>query len=92
MHRCKNKIFGFEARGWKCPKCGEGIMLGEDAQKAFVFNQLKEGIPVKIGKLGNSYIIRIPKRVYDAFGMKNKEVSIFFQIKKDGSKVMTLEF
>lgn len=92
MYRYKTKIAGFEVRGWKCKKCGEGIILGEDAQKAFVFNQLKKGIPVKLGTLGNSYIIRIPKRVYDALEMKNKEIYINFNIKKNGKKEMVLEF
>lgn len=92
MLRNKTEICGFEVRGWKCKKCGESILLGADAQRVMVFNQLKKGIPVKLGTLGNSYIIRIPKRVYDALEMKNKEICINFNIKKNGKKEMVLEF
>ena len=83
VHRCtkceenmKKKIFmveGVEIRGWECSKCKEAVLHPEDAQKMFVFNKLKKGLSVKVGELGKSLIVRIPK-----------EVAEFYSISKGG--------
>lgn len=73
----KKKLFtlaGVRVRGWECPKCGESILHPEDTQYALVLNKLKRGIPVKVGELGNSLILRIPKEVAD-----------FYKIRKGGN-------
>ena len=83
VHRCakceenmKKKIFkieGVEVRGWECSRCKEAVLHPEDAQKMFVFNKLKKGLYVKVGGLGESLIVRIPK-----------EVAKFYNITKGG--------
>ncbi len=83
VHRCtkcvetmKKKIFmieGVEVRGWECSRCKETVLHSEDAQKMFVFNKLKKGLSVKVGGLGKSLIVRIPK-----------EVAEFYNISKGG--------
>ncbi len=69
-------VGGFTVRGWECPRCQESVLHTEDAQKMLVFNKLKQGLPVKVGELGNSLIFRVPK-----------EVAKFYHIEK-GEEVM----
>ncbi len=86
-HRCINcnsqmkKDFmpmeGMKVRIWKCIKCKETVLHPEDAQKMLVFNKIKHGIPVKIGTLGESLIMRFPK-----------EVAEFYKISKGGEVVI----
>lgn len=71
MRQTKLKLEGFQIRAWKCGKCGETLLNPEDAQKMLVFNKLKKGLPVKVGSLGRSLILRIPK-----------EVAVFYNISK----------
>lgn len=73
---------GFRVRGWKCPKCREEIYLGEDINKVLVYNKLKKGIPVKIGSLGSSLVMRIPKEISSAFGIK-KGKEVILRLKDD---------
>ncbi|MFC1752555.1 AbrB/MazE/SpoVT family DNA-binding domain-containing protein [Thermoproteota archaeon] len=63
-------IMGFKVRGWKCPKCGEEYYEGDDINKVLVYNKLKKGIPVKVGALGNSLVMRLPKEVSSVFDIK----------------------
>lgn len=68
-------IIGFKVRGWKCPKCKEEYYEGDDINKVLVYNKLKKGIPVKVGVLGSSLVMRIPKEVSETFNIKKgKEV------------------
>jgi len=69
---------GFKLRGWNCPTCDETVIHPTDAQKFLVYNQLKQGIKVRVGELGNSLIMRFPK-----------EAAAFCQIKK--GKIVTLK-
>ena len=69
----KRRVFtfgGFKVRGWHCEKCGESILHPEDTQYVLVLNKLKRGIPVKIGELGNSLILRIPKEIADFYKIR----------------------
>ena len=80
MRKKTFKMTGFDVRGWECPKCGEVLYMGDDLNKVLVENKLKRGIPVKVGILGNSFVMRIPKEVSSAFDIrKGKEV--IFRIK-----------
>lgn len=56
-----------KVRGWECPKCKETVLHPEDAQKMFIFNKLKGGLQIKVGELGNSLIIRIPKEAAEFY-------------------------
>lgn len=89
-HRCANcdsqmkkdfmSMEGMKVRAWKCPKCKEIVLHPEDAQKMLVFNKIKRGIPVKVGELGESLIIRFPK-----------EVAEFYKISKGCEVVLKAE-
>ena len=63
-------IMGFKVGGWKCPKCREEYYEGDDINKVFVYNKLKKGIPVKVGALGNSLVMRLPKEVSSVLEIK----------------------
>lgn len=79
-HRCNTRmkrktmqIEGFKVRSWGCAKCGETVLHPEDAQKMLIFNKLKRGLLVKIGKLGSSLIIRFPKEFIDFYNINKGE-------------------
>ncbi|HLC77344.1 MAG TPA: hypothetical protein VJH04_04030 [archaeon] len=80
MKREKMPMEGLEVRAWKCVKCKEIVLHPEDAQKMLVLNKMKHGIPVKIGELGESLIIRFPK-----------EVAEFYKISKGGEVILKAE-
>lgn len=70
-------IDGFKMRAWKCDKCGEEYLDSEDAEKALIINKFKRGTKVKVGTLGESIIVRIPKELAQAVGLtKGAEVEI----------------
>ena len=86
-HRCTNcnstmkkefiSMEGMKVRAWKCIKCDEIVLHPGDAQKMLVFNKIKHGIPVKIGALGESLIMRFPKEVAEFYKIsKGEEVVI----------------
>lgn len=58
------KIDGYGVRAWKCPKCKEEYLDSGDAEFLLIMKKLqKKGITAKIGVLGNSFIVRIPKEI-----------------------------
>ena len=71
------QIEGMKVRMWKCVKCSETDLHPEDAQKMLVFNKIRHGIPIKVGELGESLIIRFPK-----------EVAEFYKISKGGEVIL----
>lgn len=87
----KKKTFaldGIKVRGWECPKCDESVLHPHDAQRVFVLNKLKRGIPVKVGELGNSLIMRIPKEIAEFYNLSKGEAVMF---KAEGPKTMEIE-
>lgn len=75
MRKKAFKMMGFDVRGWECGRCKENIYIGDDLNKVLVYNKLKNGIPVKIGTLGSSLVMRIPKEVSEVLGIqKGKEI------------------
>ena len=98
VHRCtkceenmKKKIFmveGVEVRGWECSICKGTVLHPEDAQKMFVFNKLKKGLSIKVGGLGKSLIVRIPKEVAEFYNIsKGEEI----KLKADSFNKMKLD-
>ena len=77
MGKTKVVVEGMSVRAWKCPKCSETVLHPEDAQKMLVFNKLRHGIPVKVGKLGESLMMRLPK-----------EFAQFYSIEKGGGLIL----
>jgi len=67
-------VDGFEMRAWRCEKCGEEYLHPEDAEKALVLNKYKKGKKVKVGTLGESTIVRIPKELVEALGLEKGRI------------------
>ena len=68
---------GVRVRSWQCGRCKEIVLHPDDAQKMFVFNKIKKGIPVKVGSLGESLIIRFPKEVAQFYKItKGEEITL----------------
>ncbi len=52
----------YSVRGWVCKKCGEKYIHPQDSMKISVFEKLKKkNFAIKVGTLGSSFVIRIPK-------------------------------
>jgi len=63
----------YRVRGWKC-ECGEQYIHPQDSLKISFIEKLKhEKIEVKVGKLGASLVIRIPKQLEDLYKIKQGE-------------------
>ncbi len=61
---------GSKVRGSSCPKCGETYFNPEDANKALIYNRIKrEILKGKVAKAGNSFVIRLPKKLIVALGL-----------------------
>ena len=72
------RVEGFTVRGWQCDKCKE-IWYSDDINQVLMMRKLKkQPVAVKVGKLGESQIVRIPKEIGVAIGLKvGKEVLIY---------------
>lgn len=61
---------GFKVRGSECSNCGEIYFNAEDSNKALIYNKIKNEILTgKVAKSGNSYVVRLPKRLVDALNL-----------------------
>ena len=71
------KIFhieGMDVRGSECKKCGESYLNGEDAYRLSEFRKVKDAVlEGKIGRSGNSYVVRLPIDVVRALGLEKGE-------------------
>ena len=68
---------GMKVRVWECKKDNEIILHPEDAQKMLIFNKLRNGIPVKVGSLGEALIMRFPKEVAEFYKItKGEEIRL----------------
>lgn len=64
----------YEVRGWKCNKCGKEYVHPEDSFKVSRLEKLKkETVKVKVGVVGQSMVIRIPKELSGLYGLKRGE-------------------
>jgi predicted oxidoreductase len=62
---------GYIVRGWECSSCGEKFIHPADAQYVLAIKKLeREKLEGKITKAGNSYALRLPKKLVDALGYK----------------------
>jgi|SRR3989344_1226520 len=74
----KNLSFNrFKIDGWKC-KCGEIYYNPEQTERILILNKLKKAkIKVKLGQNKNNLILRIPKAIENAIGLKKgKEIEL----------------
>ena len=77
MKRKEMTIEGEKVRGWECAKCDETVLHPQDAQRMLLLSKLKRGLSVKIGELGKSLIVRIPKEVASLYNLsKGEQVTI----------------
>ena len=74
--RTKLKYKGYQVRGWKC-ECGETYIHPQDSMRVSFIEKMKreksEKIEVKVGKLGASLVIRIPKQLEELYTIKQGE-------------------
>ncbi len=69
MDKAKVMIQGMPVRAWECRKCRETVLHPEDAQRTLVFSKLKKGVPVRVGKLGEALMVRLPKEFAQFYGI-----------------------
>ena len=61
---------GHEIDGWKC-KCGGEYFHPEQAQRILLLNKLRNSkFEVKVGQIRSNLIVRIPKEVGEALGLR----------------------
>ncbi|MFO8016218.1 MAG: AbrB/MazE/SpoVT family DNA-binding domain-containing protein [Candidatus Woesearchaeota archaeon] len=59
--------------GWKC-SCGETYFDPEQAQRLLLLNKLrKESVKVRLGRIRSNLILRLPKSLENALGLKKGE-------------------
>ncbi len=73
MSKTRVTIQGVSVRAWECKKCKETLLHPEDAQKVLVLNKLRQGISVKVGKLGESLMVRLPKELTQFYRIEKGE-------------------
>ncbi|MEE8400746.1 MAG: AbrB/MazE/SpoVT family DNA-binding domain-containing protein [Candidatus Hydrothermarchaeaceae archaeon] len=67
----KMNLEGYAVRGWECPSCKEKFINPADANYVLTIKKLeKERLEGKITKTGNSYALRLPKKLVDSLGYK----------------------
>ena len=70
----KLKFQGFLLDGWKCRKCGEEFHDPTQAQRILsVLKLRKEPVTAKLGRIKSNLILRIPKSIEHALGLKEGE-------------------
>ena len=73
--RKKNLVVeGINVRGWECIKCKDAVLHPEDAQRMLLLSKLRRGLSVKIGELGKSLVVRIPKEVAKLYKLSKGEL------------------
>lgn len=67
------RIDNSTVKGWKCV-CGEEYLDSNAVERLLMIKKLKEEhLVAKVTKQGNSYAIRVPMEVIEAYGLKNKQ-------------------
>jgi len=77
MDRIIDNFQGFKVNAWKCTKCYDIIYDEADIQPILKYNKLKstKKVASKIGVLGNSKILRIPKSIEQIYNItKGKKI------------------
>ena len=74
----KTNIEGFSVRAWRCKKCGEEYIDSADAEFVLLYKKMqKHPAKAKLGMLGNSYFIRIPKEIAEVMHLtKGKKTEL----------------
>ena len=71
----RNMTFNkYKIDGWKCKKCKEIYYEPIQAQKILLLNKLKkEKVKAKLGRIRSNLILRLPKNIEFALGLKQGE-------------------
>lgn len=80
MKKVEETFHGFSVEGWKCPKCQEIVFDEAVIQPILQYNKLqqsKQGLTVKVGVLGKSKILRIPKVAEQIYSITKGEKVTF---------------
>ena len=78
---------GYRIDGWKC-SCGEIYYETEQAEKVLLANKLKnEIIKAKLGRIRSNLILRLPKEVESALGLKQGE-SVIIKLEGEGIRII----
>jgi len=60
--------------GWKCDNCGEEYLDPAQANMILTLNKLKhQKFQAKLGRIRSNLIVRIPKAIEEALGLKQGE-------------------
>lgn len=73
---------GIKSEAYKCVKCGETEFTGEQMRKALRKREktIKTVVTRKIGEIGGSLVIRIPKSVENQMKLKSgREVNLIVE-------------
>jgi len=81
----KTNIDGYTVRCWKCQKCQQEYLDSGDAEFVLLAKKLAhKPLTAKIGTLGNSYILRIPKEIAELLRLtKGKRATLRLGGKND---------
>lgn len=77
MKRITDDFQGFKVNAWLCPKCEDIVYDESEIQPILKYNKLKSSKKVtsKVGILGNSKIVRIPKSIEQIYHItKGKKI------------------
>jgi len=89
----RSKIFrieGLRIRGSECPKCGEGYLNPDEAQKLSDFRRLKDIVLTgKVTKTGNSYALRLPMVLVRALRLERGR-SVTIRLKGEDEILLTV--
>ncbi len=72
------KYKDYDVRGWRCSSCRGSYIHPEDSLRISKLEKLKKHkVKVKVGIVGQSMIIRIPKELVEIYGFKKgKEIEL----------------
>jgi len=73
MGRTRVRIQGMFVRAWNCARCKETVLHAEDAQIVLMLSKLRQGITVRVGRLGKALVVRLPKEVAEFYGIRRGE-------------------
>lgn len=77
MKRITDNFQGFKVNAWQCQKCKDIVYDEADIQPILKYNKLKTSKKVmsKVGLLGKSKILRIPKSIEQIYNItKGKKI------------------
>ena len=88
MRKIIDNFEGFKVNAWLCTKCKDIVYDEADIQPILKYNKLKTSKKVasKVGILGKSKIIRIPKSVEQIYNI-TKGKKIEFELESEAIKL-----